>query len=74
MERKVYVLMWHKERRMLDPRAGAMFATSTIKRSALRHARRLGAEVYAIPYPGQGWDCPTIRAIFAPIADYRGRS
>lgn len=71
MERKVYVLMWHEEKRMLDPRAGDMFATATVKRKALKHAKRLHAEVYAIPYPGSGWDCPTIRAVFPRIADYR---
>lgn len=56
MERKVYVLMF-----------SGMFQTCTIKRVALKQARKVKAVVYAIPYPGQGWDCPTIRAVFDPI-------
>jgi len=59
-ERKRYVLMFTENGR-------AMFATATVKRSAIRHAKRLHATVYAIPWPGIGWDCPTIRAVFEPI-------
>lgn len=59
-ERKVYVLMFEENGKQ-------MFATATIKRRALEHAKRLHATVYAIPYPGGGWDCPTIRATFDPI-------
>lgn len=64
MERKVYVLMFN------DDDGRAMFATTTRKREALSYGRRIKATVYAIPYPGQGWDCPTIRATFDPIARY----
>jgi len=67
MSRQVYVLMWEApaaEATEGDTRSRALFATTTRKRIAIRHARRLQADVYAIPYPGQGWDCPTIRATF----------
>ena len=72
MERKVYVLMWHRDPKTqpANMRAGQFFATTTRKRIALREARKLRATVYAIPYPGAGWDCPTIRATFDPI--FRG--
>jgi hypothetical protein len=65
MERKVYVVMW------TSLKGVAMFGTATRKDKALAFAKGVsGALVYAIPYPGQGWDCPTIRATFEPI--YRG--
>jgi hypothetical protein len=68
MGRKVYVLMWVDQAAGgATRRARAMFATSTRKAAALRHGRRLGADVYPIPAPGHGWDCPTIRAVFQPI-------
>jgi hypothetical protein len=72
MKRKVYVLMWRDPEHPIatSERERAMFATCTQKRVALQHARRLHAAVYAIPYPGQGWDCPTIRATFDPIAQF----
>ena len=65
-----YVLMWNEDRRMLDPRAGAMFATATVKRRAFVHARRIArvhgnVDVYRVD--GWGWDCPTIRAVFSPV-------
>lgn len=70
--RSVYVLMWNTD--SARARAGAWFATSTRKRSAIRRAKEINrdaphaqATVYAIPYPGSGWDCPTIRATFDPI-------
>jgi hypothetical protein len=64
--RKVYVLMW-TEPGNGSARSRAMFATGTRKRPALKRAKALSATVYAIPYPGTGWDCPTIRATFDPI-------
>lgn len=75
-ERKVYVLMWNDDPHVsgnlaegLCVRQRAMFATCTIKQDAIRQARKLKAKVYAIPYPGQGWDCPTIRAVFPILFD-----
>ena len=59
-ERKVYVVMWQAQGK-------AWFATATVKKLAMAAARRLEGTVYPIPYPGRGWDCPTIRATFDPI-------
>lgn len=75
--RSVYVVMW-TEQRIGEPRARAMFAQASRKRTAIRAANGLqrtglttGVVVYAVPAPGRGWDCPTIRATFDPI--YRPR-
>lgn len=59
-ERRVYVLMFTVD-------GVPHFMTARVKRHAIKRARFLHATVYAIPYPGSGWDCPTIRATFDPI-------
>lgn len=67
MTRKVYVLMWTEPGDDKSPRERAMFATCKRRDIAITRAKELRADVYAIPYPGSGWDCPTIRAVFEPI-------
>jgi hypothetical protein len=68
MRRNVYILMWVEEG-FGTTRERAMFAGPlTRKRQALKEAKIRRADVYAIPYPGGGWDCPTVRAVFEPIA------
>jgi hypothetical protein len=60
MERKTYVLLFRRDGK-------DMIASLSTKRAALKHAKQVRADVYAIPYPGAGWDAPTIRATFDPI-------
>lgn len=67
MSRKTYVLMWTEPGEDKSPQERALFATTTRKDVAITKAKELRADVYAIPYPGSGWDCPTIRATFDPI-------
>lgn len=65
-EHKVYVLMWTEPGDDKSPREQAVFITATTRAAAIEQAKKVRADVYAIP-SGQIWDCPKIRATFTPI-------